>query len=127
MQIINGDLVVMSIYNQASASDSVTQIYRLKYIFDLEIHLYHLLSIKKDSIVLEIPEESSLIGASVSGDRRKVAFLYFGLVDPLMLVVVEASGYKEEVKVMKIFENYSNLLKFCWLEKKVLFPFFLHR
>ena len=32
VQIINGDLVVMSIYNQASASDSVTQIYRLKYI-----------------------------------------------------------------------------------------------
>ena len=77
--------------------------------------------------MLEIPEESSLIGASVSGDRSKVAFLYSGLVDPLMLVVVEASGYKEEVKVVKLFENYSNLLKFCWLEKKVLFPFFLHR
>ena len=97
MQIINGDLVVMSIYNQASASDSVTQIY----------------SIKKDCIVLEIPEESSLIGASVSGDRRKVAFLYSGLVDPLMLVVVEASSYKEEVKVVKLFENYLNLLQFC--------------
>ena len=61
--------------------------------------------------MLEIPEESSLIGASVSGDRRKVAFLYSGLVDPLMLVVVQASGYKEEVKViLPISETLSALI-----------------
>jgi len=82
-QIVNGDLVVLSIHNQFSASDSVTQLY----------------SIKEDRIVLEIPEESSLIGASVSGDRSKIAFLCTCLIDPLMLVVVQASDYKEEVKV----------------------------
>ena len=49
--------------------------------------------------MLEIPEESSLIGASVSGDRSKIAFLCTCLIDPLMLVVVQASDYKEEVKV----------------------------
>ena len=67
-------------------------------------HTYHF-SIKEDRIVLEIPEESSLIGTSVSRDRRKIAFLYSGLVDPLMLVVLQASDYKEEVKVEKLFEN----------------------
>ena len=75
------------------------------------IHTYHF-SIKEDRIVLEIPEESSLIGASVSGDRRKMAFLYSGLVDPLMLVVLHASDYKEEVKVEKElihFENFTFL------------------
>ena len=111
-QIINGDLVVLSIYNQASASDSVTQLYRLIYIINFVIHTYNF-SIKEDRIVLEIPEESSLIGASVSGDRRKMAFLYSGLVDPLMLVVLQASDYKEEVKVEKLLENcFENLFTF---------------
>ena len=54
--------------------------------------------------MLEIPEDNSLIGTSVSGDRRKIAFLYSGLVDLLMLVVLQASDYKEEVKVEKLFE-----------------------
>ena len=111
-QIINGDLVVLSIYNQASASDSVTQLYRLIYIINFVIHTYNF-SIKEDRIVLEIPEESSLIGASVSGDRRKIAFLYSGLVDLLMLVVLQASDYKEEVKVQKEFEiRFENLFTF---------------
>ena len=57
------------------------------------------LSIKEDRIVLEIPEDNSLIGSSVSGDGSKIAFFYSGLIDPLMLVVVQASGYKEDVKV----------------------------
>ena len=56
--------------------------------------------------MLEIPEESSLIGASVSEDRSKIAFLYSGLVDPLMLVVVQASDYKEEVKVVTLCHNH---------------------
>ena len=71
--------------------------------------------------MLEIPEDNSLIGTSVSGDRRKIAFLYSGLVDPLMLVVVQASDYKEEVKVEKLFENYSHLFMFCWLGNKFNF------
>ena len=49
---------------------------------------------------MEIPEESSLIGASVSGHRTKIALLYSSIVgDPLVLVVLQASDYKEEVKV----------------------------
>ena len=82
------------------------------YTMHFVIHTYHF-SIKEDRIVLEIPEESSLIGASVSGDRRKIAFLYSGLVDPLMLVVLQASDYKEEVKVEKLLENcFENLFTF---------------
>ena len=82
------------------------------------IHTYHF-SIKEDRIVLEIPEESSLIGASVSGDRRKIAFLYSGLVDPLMLVVLHASDYKEEVKVEKLF----TFLKVLFSSKLKTVPF----
>ena len=94
-QIINGDLVVLSIYDQTSANDSVTQLY----------------SIRQDRVVLEIPEEDSLIGACLSEDRSKIAFLYSGLVNPLMLVVVQAKNYTEEVKVhLPISETLSALI-----------------
>ena len=61
----------------------------------------------------------------MSGDRRKIAFLYSGLVDLLMLVVLQAPDYKEEVKVEKlfnlVFKNMFTFIKFFSSSSTVLY------